>query len=141
MEHSLISVTAVTVVYGTRWPLLEQVANACLSDSRFRTFVIVDNGCKDAVAMDAYAARFPGRVIVLRQEKNIGYSGAINKGLTFARDTTCDFIFVLDDDSVPETGAIDYFLKNLELFGEQKVILTEYQIVNYIKVQIGYKES
>ncbi len=116
-------VTVVTVVYGARWPLLRQVADACLSDPRYTTFIIVDNGCADAALMDEYAAQYGERVVILRQEKNIGYSGAISKGLMRARDTECDFVFVLDDDSVPEVGAIDYFLTNLSYFGDRKVIL------------------
>lgn len=118
-----VKVTVVTVVYGTRWPLLKQVAEACLVDPRYRSFIIVDNGCADAAAMDEFAAAHSGRIIILRQEKNIGYSGAISQGLTRARDTDCDFVFVLDDDSVPEVGAIDHFLANLQFFEGKKVIL------------------
>jgi GT2 family glycosyltransferase len=117
-------VTVVTVVFGDRWNLLRQVADAVLSDSKVTTFVIVDNGCADAVAMDEYASRCGDRVVILRQTRNIGYSGAISKGLAYARDTDCEFVFVLDDDSVPEEGAIDYFLENLKFFSSRKVVLT-----------------
>jgi GT2 family glycosyltransferase len=116
-------VTVVTVVYGSRWPFLKQVADACLGDKQVKTFVIVDNGCHDAVLMDEYAAKYGSRVVILRQSGNIGYSGAISKGLTFARDTDCDFVFVLDDDSVPEEEAIAHFLGNLRLLEGKKVIL------------------
>ena len=118
-----VKVTVVTVVYGKRWPFLEQVAKACLQDNRVSTFVIVDNGCGDAVAMDAYAKQYEGRVVILRQEKNIGYSGAINKGMTFARTSDCDYVLILDDDSVPEAGAIDHYMHNLELFPHKNIIL------------------
>ncbi len=118
-----VKVTVVTVVFGTRWPLLRQVAEACLKDNQVKNFIIVDNGCTDPVAMDEYATVAGNRVTILRQEKNIGYSGAISKGLTHARETDCDFVFVLDDDSVPEEGAIAHFLDNLRLLEGRKVIL------------------
>lgn len=118
-----VSVTVVTVVYGSRWPFLKQVADAALSDKQVATFVIVDNGCDDALLMDEYAAQYHERVVILRQHTNIGYSGAISKGLTYARETACDFVFVLDDDSVPEDGAIAHFLNNLRLLEGKKVIL------------------
>jgi len=118
-----VKVTVVTVVYGSRWEMLKQVADACLNDPQVTTFVIIDNGCHDATSMDEYASKYPDRVVVLRQEKNIGYSGAINKGITYARDTECDFVFVLDDDSVPEEGAVDHFVANLKLLEGRKVIL------------------
>lgn len=116
-------VTVVTVVYGQRWPLLKQVADSLLKDPKVTTFVIVDNGCSNAQEMDAYALSYGERVVVLRQARNIGFSGAIEKGLGFARDTDCEHVLVLDDDSVPEDGAIDMFLENLKLFPDKKVVL------------------
>ncbi len=118
-----VNVTVVTVVHGSRWPFLKQVADACLADSQVKTFIVVDNGCHDADLMDSYIAGYKDRVVVLRQEKNIGYSGAISKGLTYAKETDCDFVFVLDDDSVPETNAVMHFLNNLRLLEGKKVIL------------------
>ena len=118
-----IKVTVVTVVYGGRWNLLEKVADACLVDERVTNFVIVDNGCHDADKMEAYAGKYSPRITILKQGENIGYSGAINKGITFAQKTEVDYVFVLDDDSVPEVGAIDYFLNNLQLFPNKKTIL------------------
>lgn len=103
--------------------MLKQVADSLLKDPKVTTFVIVDNGCADADAMDAYALEHKERIVILRQSKNIGYSGAISKGLEHARDTDCDYVLVLDDDSVPEDGAIDMFLENLKLFPDNKVIL------------------
>jgi GT2 family glycosyltransferase len=123
MNEVKVTVTVVTVVYGSRWSMLKQVADACLSDDQVTTFVIVDNGCTDPSLMDEYAAAYKDRVHILRQERNLGYSGAINKGLAFARETDCDFVFVLDDDSVPESGAIKHFLDNRRLLEGKKVIL------------------
>jgi glycosyltransferase involved in cell wall biosynthesis len=103
--------------------MLKQVADSMLKDPKATTFVIVDNGCADAEAMDAYALAYPDRIVILRQSRNIGYSGAISKGLEYARDTECDYVLVLDDDSVPEEGAIDLFLENLKLFPDRKIVL------------------
>jgi len=119
----MVKVTIVTVVYGSRWNLLKQVADSVLVDEKVHTFIIVDNGCKDAAAMDAYAKEHASKIVILRQERNIGYSGAISKGLARARDTDCSYVLVLDDDSVPEEGAIDLFLDNLRFFPDNKVVL------------------
>ena len=119
----MVKVTVITVVYGNRWPLLRQVAEQCLADRKVTTFVIVDNGCTTPEEMDVYARKYGERIAILRQEKNVGYSGAISKGLEYARGTDCDYVFVLDDDSVPEEHAIDYFLDTLKLFPNNKVIL------------------
>jgi glycosyltransferase involved in cell wall biosynthesis len=126
MQDSLeqVKVAVVTVVFGDRFRFLRQVLDACLADPRYVMVIIVDNGCHDTAAMAEYLAPYAQRVTVLRQEKNIGYSGAIAKGLTAAREVDCDYVFVLDDDSVPEAGAIDHFLANARLFPpDQKFIL------------------
>lgn len=123
-----VKVTAAVVVYGSRWPLLKQVADACLADPQFVKFVITDNGCKDAAAMDAYAAQYGSRVTILRQDRNLGFGPAMTKALEYARTTDCDYVFVLDDDSVPEHGAIDHFMNNLRLFPDEKVILVANRI-------------
>lgn len=123
MNASNKKVTVVTVVYGKRWPLLKQVIESLIGDQKVKTFIIVDNGCHDKDAMDVYARQYAHKIVVLRQEKNIGFSGAVSKGLYYARDTECDYVLVLDDDSVPEEGAIDMFLDNYKYFPNNKVVL------------------
>jgi GT2 family glycosyltransferase len=118
-----VRVTVVTVIYGNRWPLLKEVVSTMMRDPKVTTLIIVDNGSQDPMGMDNTIEEFGERIVLLRQEKNIGYSGAISKGLEYARNTHCDYVFVLDDDSVPEEGAIDYFLMNLKLFPDNKVVL------------------
>lgn len=94
-----------------------------MSDTKVKTFVIVDNGCVDSKAMDQYASSYGNRIVILRQEKNLGYSPAIVKALEYAKNTECDYVFVLDDDSVPEPNSIDCFLDTLKLFPDNKVVL------------------
>jgi GT2 family glycosyltransferase len=119
-----VKVTVVTVVYGSRWPLLKQVAESCLSDDKVSKFVICDNGSIDPFSMDEYAAQYKDRVVILRQTTNIGFSGAIAKCLEYAQGTDSDYVLILDDDSVPEEGAIDMFLDNLKFFGDEVVVLS-----------------
>lgn len=118
-----VKVTVAAVVYGPRWPLMKQVADACMAESQVIQLIITDNGCTDTEQMDEYARAHTGRVTVLRQGGNIGFGPAMTKALEHARTTDCDYVFMLDDDSVPEAGAIDHFMNNLRLFNDDKVIL------------------
>ncbi len=121
-------VVAIAVVHGNRWNMLEKVLEASLKDPRVINFIIVDNLCFDKQKMDTYSSKFADRIIILRQEKNIGYSGAIAKGLARSREINCDYVFLLDDDSVPEDGFLDFFINNLKLFKDKKVILSANRI-------------
>ncbi len=119
-----IKVSAVVVVYGSRWNLLRQVLDATLKDKRITNLIIVDNASINQEEMLEYSKTYPDIIYIIRNEKNIGYSPAINKGLNYIRNTDCDYVFVLDDDCVPEDNYLDYFIQNLELFPNKKVILS-----------------
>lgn len=119
-----VKVTAVTIMYGDRWKFLSQVLGAVMRDPYISTFVIVDNGSKNEVEIKEGVEKYGERVVVLKQEKNLGSAGGFAVALEYARGTECDYVFVLDDDSVPEDGTVHSFLKVLDLFPDKKVVLS-----------------
>lgn len=64
--------------------------------------VIVDNGSTDTT-LDR---NFPEGAIVIRNNANLGPSGAIGVGLAHAQQHQMDWTWVLDADSVPEPDAL-----------------------------------
>lgn len=123
MSTSSPRVTAVTISYGKRWEFLSQVVNAVMKDPHVAKFVIVDNGSQNQAEIANGVKEYGDRVAVLRNETNLGSAGGFARALEYARDTDCDFVFILDDDSVPEDSAITFFLETLRLFPDQKVVL------------------
>lgn len=116
-------VTAVTIMYGDRWKFLSQVVGAVMRDPYVATFVIVDNGSKNKIEIEQGTKKYGDRVVILRQEKNLGSAGGFAKGLEYARTTDCDFVYILDDDSVPEDNSVERFLEMRKLFPNEKVVL------------------
>jgi GT2 family glycosyltransferase len=119
-----IRVVAITVVYGERWKFLTRVIEAVLKDPYIETLIVIDNACFEGDKLDARAKESNGRIVVLRQEKNIGSAGAFSKGLEHARNLECSHVFLLDDDSVPEEGCIEKFVRILDLFPDKKIVLS-----------------
>lgn len=119
-----VKVTAVTIMYGDRWCFLSQVLEAVMKDPYIVKFIIVDNGSSNKEEIKKAADSYGDRVIVLRQEKNLGSAGGFAVGIEHARSTDCDFVFLLDDDSVPEEGTIKQFLSLYKLFPNKKVVLS-----------------
>lgn len=117
------TVTVVTVVFGERWNLLKQTLEPLVSEQKIGKIIIVDNNSKNPDAMDTYARQYQNKIIVLRQSENIGFSGAISKGLLKARETDGDYVLVMDDDCVLEEGGIDMFLNNYKYFPDNRVVL------------------
>ena len=118
-----VKVTAVTIMYGDRWKFLFQVLESVMRDPYITTFVIVDNGSKNEMEIKEGVEKYGERVVVLRQEKNLGSAGGFAKGLEYARTTDSDFVFILDDDSVPEDGTVEKFMELRKLFPTPKIVL------------------
>ncbi len=73
--------------------------------------VIVDNGSTDGTV----DRQFPEDVVVIRNSEDLGASGAIRMGFSYASEHGFDWTWVFDVDSVPEPDA----LENLLAFFEQ----------------------
>ncbi len=97
-------VIAVVVTYNRR-DLLTESLSAVLAQSRAPDAVIVmDNASTDGTA-EMVAARFPSvRLAVAR--RNTGGAGGFAYGLALALAEAADLVWLMDDDTVPEPGAL-----------------------------------
>ncbi len=117
-------VTVVTLVCVDRWKFLRHVVEAVMKDEHVTKLVIVDNASSTSQEMKEGVVSFGDRVEIIRHERNLGSAGGFHAGLKRARETDCDFVFILDDDSVPEEGTIAQFLEIRKLFDSPRVILS-----------------
>lgn len=117
-------VAVVTIMFGDRWKFLSQVVTAIMRDSHVVTMVIVDNGSKNSEEISRGVEQYGDRIVVLKQKKNLGSAGGFAVGLSYVRTVDCDFVFILDDDSVPEDDAIEQFLEIRKLFPNKKVVIS-----------------
>ena len=117
-------VTAVTIMFGDRWKFLTQVVTAVMNDPHITKLIIVDNGSVNKDEIINGTKEYGDRIEVIREEKNLGSAGGFNIALERARHTDCDFVLMLDDDSVPEDGAVTSFMEVMRLFPDKKVVLS-----------------
>lgn len=122
------TVVAVTVVYGDRWNFLKKTLDALINEPKISTVIVVDNNSKNQQALDEYSKEHSPKIIILRQSENIGFSGAISKGAEKAKETSCDYVLIMDDDCVLEEGGIDMFLDNYKYFPTQRVVMVANRI-------------
>ncbi len=125
MNNSFLypKVTAVTIMYGDRWQFLSQVVDAAMKDEHITKLIIVDNGAAVPGQIQSGVVQYGDRVEVIVTGKNLGSAGGFAKGIERARDTDCDFVLLLDDDSVPGKNIIQEFMDVLKFFPNQKVVL------------------
>ena len=124
MNTTYPRVTAVTIIFGDRWKFLTQVVTAVMKDPHVTKLIIVDNGSKNKEEIENGTKEYGDRVQIVRVEKNLGSAGGFSLALENARNTDCDFVLMLDDDSVPEDGAVTSFMEIMRLFPDQKVVLS-----------------
>ena len=101
-------VIAVVVTYNRLSLLLESLAALAKQARRPDGIVVIDNASTDGSA-EAVASTHPD-VRVVRLASNTGGAGGFAAGLGCALDDGADLVWLMDDDTVPNPGALDELL-------------------------------
>jgi rhamnopyranosyl-N-acetylglucosaminyl-diphospho-decaprenol beta-1,3/1,4-galactofuranosyltransferase len=101
-------VIAVLVTYNRLGLLLEALAAVYAQDRVPDAVIVVDNASTDGTAV-AVRAQFPA-VHLAELTRNSGGAGGFAYGMALALDGAADLIWVMDDDTVPEPGALHAML-------------------------------
>ena len=134
-EHHII---VVTVTYGDRWPHLLQVIPAVFQQGIVDQLLIVDNASEYDVAVKIRATfpQFLDRILVLPQTENLGSAGGFSTGLKKAYELNADFVYLIDDDNLPEDGALPILYegwKNVQERGLLALLSFRYQNLPNLK--------
>ncbi|HEY8478898.1 MAG TPA: glycosyltransferase [Spirillospora sp.] len=101
-------VTAVVVTYERRELLAEALAALGAQTRAPDRIVVVDNASADGTAA-MVTERFPDADL-LRLPRNLGGAGGFSAGIARALDGDAALLWLLDDDTVPEPGALEALL-------------------------------
>lgn len=102
------TVCIVTLTYGNRQHLLQRVLARVLALPQVVKAVVVDNASAQPVEISDQH----DRVIVLNNAENLGSAGGYNQGIKYAfENVDCDFVWLLDDDNLPDEDALDLLLQ------------------------------
>jgi len=106
------SVATVTVAFNAGRGLPRQI-DVLLGQSRpIQEIIVVDNASSDGTGA-LLRERYPG-ITVLSMPENVGAAGALAVGLKYAAlEKRHDWVWVFDDDSVPERNTLECLLHNL----------------------------
>jgi len=94
--------------------------------------VLIDNGSTDnsfELIMKKYAAN--GKISLLRNNKNLGYTGGNNLGIKYALDNGADYVLVLNNDTVVDKNLIDELSKPFKM--QENLAVTTPKIYFYSK--------
>ncbi|WP_253273111.1 glycosyltransferase family 2 protein [Halomonas sp. PR-M31] len=102
-------IVAVILTYN-RKDLLERCLKAVYSQTySCNSILVIDNASKDETEKFLTETKYPNlKVYVLSH--NIGASGGFNAGFRLAYENGADFIWIMDDDVIPEPNALQNLL-------------------------------
>ncbi|MCD6007020.1 glycosyltransferase family 2 protein [Halomonas sp. IOP_31] len=102
-------VYAVILTYN-RKELLKRCLDAIYSQTRpCGGVIVVDNASHDGTQQQLLEANYPNlKVYVL--SRNIGASGGFNAGFRLAYQNGADFVWMMDDDVIPKSDALQHLL-------------------------------
>lgn len=108
--NKIKTVSAVVVTYN-RLKLLKECLAALFVQSHTVTHIIVIDNHSDQATQD-YLTRLDAKIDYLRLSQNIGGAGGFFTGVkAFAERTTDDFVWLMDDDTIPEPNALAKLLQ------------------------------
>ncbi len=102
MEHPCVC--AVVVTWNRRELLIQSLDAVFAQEPAPQTVIVVDNASTDGSA-DLVSERYPG-VYLVRSATNTGGAGGFALGLATALEKGCEAIWLMDDDTVPTSGAL-----------------------------------
>ena len=142
---------AVTVTYGNRFHLLKQVIDSALAEGISKVIVVDNNSVPQSrEKLKEYEKGLNGKIKVLYLDDNYGSAGGFKRGLEEAYiDSQCEFIWLLDDDNVPEKGSYKNLICAYEYLGNiEKNVLISFRESNPNNIlaltegaSIGYKTN
>jgi GT2 family glycosyltransferase len=85
--------------------LLRPCIDSLLSQSLPCLVIVVENGSTDE--SDEILASYGKNIVVLKQEKNLGFAGGVNVGIRYALDKGIEYIGLFNNDAVAEEGWLE----------------------------------
>ncbi|MDQ0285560.1 glycosyltransferase involved in cell wall biosynthesis [Desulfofundulus luciae] len=110
------NVCAVVVTYGNRYDFWSRVVDGCLRNGVWK-IVLVDNGAslESKARLETLHGNLPDKCHVIALQENLGSAAGYKAGLQFALNLDgCEFLWLLDDDNVPQDDALRQLLNSYE---------------------------
>ncbi len=124
-----MKVAAVVVTYN-RKDLLKECLQALLTQTRpLDEIIVIDNASTDRT--DKMVPKEFPQVTYVRLPENIGGAGGFHEGMKLAYEKGYDWIWVMDDDAIPESRALERLLVNLSSLHTAGIV------ASFVKSQSG----
>jgi len=106
-EMTTKKIVAITVTYGNRIQFLKPIIKE-LIDQNVSQVVVVDNGAApESVAEIVLLQEYYPQIAIIKLDKNHGSAVGFKTGIEYAyQQKDCEYIFIIDDDNLPENNTL-----------------------------------
>lgn len=117
MEYRNNNVAAVVVTYNRKQLLVECVEALLDQTIELANITIIDNNSTDGTTEILEEKGFLEQSVVnyVKLPKNVGGAGGFYEGLRLLKDKNFDWIWIMDDDTIPKKNALEELLSANEL--------------------------
>lgn len=142
-----MKVCSVVVTYGNRFHLLRQVIDALLREKVSRIIVVDNNSHEESrKLLQEREQELQGLLTVIYLQENTGSAGGFKAGLEKAyKCSDCEYIWLLDDDNVPEINALEiltsFWINYARVGNEKSLCLLSYRGINPTYKQLAMLDS
>jgi len=105
------STVLVTLTYGDRLEYLEELLARALREPDIARAIVVSNA--SVAELDRLFKLWPNRVQVIELSSNTGSANGYCVGIAAALKTSCEYIWLMDDDNAPTPGAFPLLKQRL----------------------------
>lgn len=110
-------VLAVVVTYNRKW-LLKECLEALLNQSyKNMDICVIDNASDDGTYDLLKDSALMEKIIYKNTKRNIGGAGGFNLGIKYAVKKNYNFVWVMDDDTIPEVDSLENLMNTREYIG------------------------
>ena len=116
-----MKVTAIVVTYN-RLTLLKECIEALLGqDYGELDILLVDNNSEDGTKeyIQQLISQYPNKVYALFLDKNAGGAGGFHEGMKWSSERNADWVWVMDDDTIPEKDACTELCRAAQIVNEK----------------------
>lgn len=114
-----MKINAVVVTYN-RKDLLKECMDSLLNQTyKVDNIIVIDNNSTDGTGDYFVENEIYDIPIIkyIKMEKNLGGAGGFYEGIKIASELECDWIWIMDDDTIPNNDALEMFIKSIDVAG------------------------
>lgn len=116
-----MKICCVIVTYNRKKLLIECIDSVLNQKYKVKDILVIDNNSTDGTKEFLEKNNFMNKIIYKKLPENIGGAGGFNAGIRESLKKDYDWIWIMDDDTIPKEEALEELIKSVDILKNEKV--------------------